>query len=233
MITAQFSEALGFAADLHRQQVRKGTSIPYISHLLAVSALVLEHGGDEDQAIAALLHDALEDQGASYPGGVNGLREAIRGRFGARVLRLVEGCTDADQHPKPPWLDRKRAYIEHLAEVSDDVLLVSLADKLHNAKSILTDLHRHGESVWARFNAGQEGTLVYYQSLSDIFEYRAFSASPRLLSMTEEFKQVVTALYEQAGKANRHSLGNGSGQPGSAGLVEQALARLDEYAKRH
>src|SRR5439155_24453621 len=110
-----------FASHVHAAQVRKGTPVPYVAHLLAVAAIVLEHGGTEDEAIAALLHDAIEDQGGAA------MREAIRARFGDAVVEIVDGCTDADVHPKPPWVERKEAYIAHLAEASPSIILVSAA----------------------------------------------------------------------------------------------------------
>jgi len=144
--------------------MRKGTNVPYVAHLLGVTALVIEDGGDEDQAIAALLHDAVEDQG-----GMTTLEE-IRSLFGYRVADIVAGCTDSFQTPKPPWKIRKEGYLSHLSEATEDVRLVSLADKLHNARSILHDLKKDGGSVWKRFNGGKEGTLWYYNSLLNIFE---------------------------------------------------------------
>src|SRR5437660_4807656 len=125
-LTARFEEALTFATQLHAQQVRKGTRIPYVAHLLAVTALVLENGGDEDEAIAALLHDAIEDQGGAAT------REEIRRHFGNRVVEIVDGCTDAEVIPKPPWRPRKETFIAHLREASASVRLVVASDKLHN-----------------------------------------------------------------------------------------------------
>ena len=132
-MTSRFEHALVFAAQLHREQRRKGSNVPYVSHLLAVSALVIEHGGDEDQAIAALLHDAIEDQGGPKT------RDEILRRFGERVTGIVEGCTDSQTIPKPPWIERKLAYIAGISEKSPSVQLDCAADKLHNARSILMD----------------------------------------------------------------------------------------------
>ncbi len=162
-LSARFERALVYAFQLHRNQTRKGTNTPYIAHLLGVAALVIEDGGDEDQAIAALLHDAVEDQG-----GLATL-EKIRAEFGDRVARIVEGCTDAVTLPKPPWRRRKEVYLNHLAEAPAEVRRVSLADKLNNARSILADLRQIGDDVWKRFNGGKEGTLWYYRSLVSIF----------------------------------------------------------------
>ena len=147
---------------MHRDQVRKGTSIPYLSHLLAVSSLVMEHDGDEDEAIAGLLHDVVEDVGRDQA-------PAIAQRFGARVLDIVLGCTDADRFPKPPWRERKERYLTHLDTAPASVLLVSCCDKLHNATAILHDLERIGPAVFERFTAGREGTLWYYRRLADTF----------------------------------------------------------------
>jgi len=158
----RLGEATGLAFRLHGTQRRKGTDIPYVAHLMAVSALVLEHGGDQDQAIAALLHDAIEDCGPEH-------EAEITHRFGARVAAIVRGCTDADVTPKPPWRARKEAYIAHLADAPADVLLVSACDKLHNARAILGDLRAEGAGVFDRFNGGRDGTLWYYATLAERF----------------------------------------------------------------
>lgn len=163
VLSARFEEALVFAARLHINQKRKTTQIPYISHLLSVAALVLEDGGDEDQAIAGLLHDAVEDQGGKAT------LEEICKRFGERVAFIVESCSDTFESPKPPWKERKDKYLAHLGEAPSDVRRVSLADKLHNARSILASLQKDGDAVWNRFNGGREGSLWYYQKLVQIF----------------------------------------------------------------
>lgn len=155
----RFMEALAYAATLHNDQLRKGTDIPYVSHLLAVSALAIEHGADEETAIAALLHDAIEDQGA-------GVRIPIREKFGPRVLAIVEGCTDTDVHPKPPWRQRKEAYLKHLRQADESTRLVSACDKVHNARAILRDFESVGTAVWERFNAGACEQAWYYGSLA-------------------------------------------------------------------
>ena len=162
-LTDRYNDALGFAESIHRTQYRKGTSIPYISHLVTVSALTLENGGDEDQAIAALLHDAVEDQG-----GEARLIE-IESRFGKKVAQIVADCTDAWVEPKPPWKERKVAYIRGLSKKSKTSLLVSLADKTHNAEAICQDYEEIGDNLWQRFNAGKEGTLWYYSELAEAF----------------------------------------------------------------
>jgi (p)ppGpp synthase/HD superfamily hydrolase len=164
LLGARFHEALVYAAQLHGTQTRKGTGIPYIAHLLGVTALVLEAGGDEDEAIAALLHDSAEDQG-----GQKTLAE-IRQRFGTRVAEMVDGLTDTYDCPKPPWRQRKESYLAHLRHASPEVRRISISDKLHNARSIIADLHINGESVWERFKGGKEGSLWYYRRLVEIYQ---------------------------------------------------------------
>ena len=186
-LTTRFDEALAFTSRLHAPQVRKGTAIPYLSHLLAVAGLVLESGASEDEAIAALLHDAVEDQGGAAA------REEIRRRFGDSVVQIIDGCTDADVIPKPPWRERKEKYIAHIREASPSVRLVSAADKLHNARAILADYRVMGEALWDRFNGGKEGTLWYYRSLVEVF--RQVSDSTPLV---EELDRVVTELERLA-----------------------------------
>jgi (p)ppGpp synthase/HD superfamily hydrolase len=163
-LNTRLEEALIFAARLHAGQKRKGKDLPYISHLLGVAALVFEAGGDGDEVIAALLHDAVEDQG-----GIETLQE-IQRRFGERVAMIVEGCSDSLSTPKPPWLERKASYLIHLRSAPFEVRRVSLADKLHNARTILSDLEEHGDATWSRFNGGRQGSLWYYQSLVEIFQ---------------------------------------------------------------
>ncbi|XWK89054.1 MAG: HD domain-containing protein [Phormidium sp.] len=181
-LSHRFEQALVYATQLHAHQVRKGSDIPYISHLLSVAALVLEDGGDEDEAIAALLHDSIEDCGGAET------RQAILMLFGERVTNIVDGCTESDVIPKPPWRDRKLLYLEKMRDASPSVLRVSLADKLHNARSILTDLYRHGDAVWHKFNAGKEGTLWFYRSLIEIYE----AATNNFL--LDELKRIVDLL---------------------------------------
>lgn len=161
MLTERFDEALQLAASLHRGQVRKVSNIPYVAHLLAVTALVLEHGGDEDEAIAALLHDAVEDQG-----GIETAR-AIRTRFGDRVADCVLACSDSTDQEKEAWSLRKERYIASLAAKPADALLVTSCDKLHNARSILADMEEIGPAVFDRFTAKRDGTLWYYRALAD------------------------------------------------------------------
>jgi (p)ppGpp synthase/HD superfamily hydrolase len=159
----RFWRAFLFAAEQHSGQTRKASTIPYIAHLMGVASLVLEAGGDEDLAIAALLHDVVEDCGGAP------MLKQVRRRFGKRVAHVVDGCTDADTEPKAPWRERKEKYLRHLKTADADTLLVSAADKLNNIRSILSDYRAIGESVWSRFNAGREGTLWYYRTLRDQF----------------------------------------------------------------
>ncbi len=152
-------DAFALMYELHRTQVRKGSHVPYITHLMGVAAIVGRYGGDEDQFIAALLHDAVEDQG-----GLETL-ERIREAFGDTVAAYVEGCTDADTEPKPPWQERKEQFIASMAHASPDQRLIVAADKLHNARSIVSDMHEWGNGVWKRFKGGREGTLWYYSEM--------------------------------------------------------------------
>jgi (p)ppGpp synthase/HD superfamily hydrolase len=163
MLTDRYDEAFRYAHELHGRQKRKGGPIPYISHLMIVSALVIENGGNEDQAIGALLHDAAEDQG-----GVPTL-EAVRHRFGDVVAEIVSDCTDSWEEPKLEWWPRKEAYLAELPAKPPRSLLVSLADKTHNAEAILSDYRVLGDALWDRFTGGAAGTRWYYQSLAKIF----------------------------------------------------------------
>ncbi len=163
LLGPRFLRAFLFAAEKHKHQTRKASSIPYVAHLMGVASLVLEAGGDEDLAIAALLHDVVEDCG-----GAPMLKE-VRRRFGSRVAKVVDGCTDSDTYPKPPWRERKDKYIARLKTENDDTRLVSAADKLNNVRSILSDYRAIGDEVWSRFSGGREGTLWYYRALLDEF----------------------------------------------------------------
>ncbi len=183
----RFEQALVLAHQLHAAQTRKGTTLPYIGHLLAVTSIVIENGGSEDEAIAALLHDAIEDAGGDP------VRKVIREGFGENVLEIVEGLTDTDQTPKPPWRARKEAYIAHLGEASASVVLVSLADKIHNAGSILRDLRKEGDSVWSRFTGDKEGSLWYYRSLLE-----AFRARGQFTALVDDLERIVTELERLA-----------------------------------
>ncbi|MGB3508986.1 MAG: HD domain-containing protein [Microcoleaceae cyanobacterium] len=163
-LSNRFEQALILATQLHANQVRKGGDVPYISHLLSVAALVLEDGGDENEAIAALLHDAVEDQGGEKT------RELIRQQFGERVVSIVDSCTESETIPKPPWQERKLRYLEKMRGASTSVLRVSMADKLHNARSTLADFYREGDTVWHKFKGGKKGSLWFYRSLLDIYQ---------------------------------------------------------------
>jgi (p)ppGpp synthase/HD superfamily hydrolase len=181
-LSDRFQEAFNFAFKLHRNQIRKGSHIPYITHLMAVAALVLENGGDEEEAIAALLHDAVEDQG-----GLETL-EQIRSRFGESVAYIVKECSDSFSTPKPPWRERKLNYLNKLESASPSVLRVSLADKLHNIRSLLSIYLQDGEEIWERFRGGKEGTLWYYHQLSRTFQLHGENI------MLSEFNDVLNRL---------------------------------------
>jgi (p)ppGpp synthase/HD superfamily hydrolase len=194
MLTDRFSEALCYCAGLHDGQTRKATPVPYLSHLLAVASLVLEHGGDEDEAIAALLHDAIEDQ-AEHHGGAEALRAEITARFGPGVTAIVDACTDAEVMPKPPWRERKERYIRHIRESgSPAVHRVSCADKLHNARAILLDFRSQGDALWDRFNVSDpDQHLWYYRSL--VSAYRdAGHAPPGLVAELDRTVQELESL---------------------------------------
>jgi len=184
----RLQRAFRYAAEKHAGQTRKQTSVPYLSHLMAVASLVLEAGGDEDMAIAALLHDVVEDCG-----GTPRLRE-IRKQFGSRVAKIVEGCTDTFVDPKPEWLQRKKDYLREVRHADRETRLVSASDKLHNVRTILADYRRDGEGVWERFTGKKEGTLWYYRALSD--EYRRRSPN----RITRELEIAVTELESAAGR---------------------------------
>lgn len=196
-LTSRFDEALVWAAELHRDQRRKGSDIPYVSHLLAVAALVIEHADDEDEAIAALLHDAIEDQGGLR------VRDEILHRFGEGVTEIVEGCTDSHADPKPPWKDRKEAYIAGIGKKSASVRLVSAADKLHNARCILSDYRVLGDEVWQRFQAGKDETLWYYREVT-----AALIRSGRT-PLIDELERVVGEIERLAGFAVGDSASDG------------------------
>jgi (p)ppGpp synthase/HD superfamily hydrolase len=186
VLTERFEKALLYAARLHATQVRKGSGVPYISHLMAVAALALEYGGGEDEAIAALLHDAVEDQGGEPT------RAEILQRFGPRVTAIVDGCTDTDQSPKPPWRARKEAYIAHVRTASASVRLVSACDKLHNARSLAADYRTRGKALWSWFQGGRDGTLWYYRALVGAFESNGKTA------LIEELNRAVHELERLA-----------------------------------
>src|SRR5579862_2273849 len=187
----RFLRAFLFAAEKHKGQTRKASTIPYIAHLMGVASLVLEAGGDEDLAIAALLHDVVEDCGGKP------MLEEVSRRFGKHVAHVVEGCTDDDTGvvPKPAWRERKETYLRHLRAADADTRLVSAADKLNNVRSILSDYRAVGESVWSRFHGGREGTLWYYRTLRDVF------LRHKRNRITRELELAVNELESLAGKA--------------------------------
>ena len=194
-LTDKFTDALRLAHRYHADQWRKGTGIPYFSHLLQVAGLVIEAGGDEDQAIAGLLHDAVED--AEDRSEAEARRKEIRAEFGARVVDLVDGCTDGnpDEKEEMDWIDRKLRYVGHVeVEADEDVLLISVADKLHNARAILRDLRAEGPGLWSRFSGKKLGSLWYYRSLVDAYRARG------LATYVGELDEVVTAIERESGR---------------------------------
>lgn len=186
-LTARFDDALKYAHDIHRDQVRKGTQSPFISHLMGVASIVLDDGGGEDEAIGALLHDAAEDQGGRPR------LEEIRTRFGDAVAKIVEDCTDSWQTPKRAWIDRKREYVEHAGSLAPASLRVSSADKVHNAYAILRDLRNSGDQVWERFNAPADDVVAYYESLVKAFRH---AGGGRLV---DELDRIVRGIQREMG----------------------------------
>lgn len=187
----RLQRAFRYAAEKHAGQTRKQSAVPYLSHLMAVASLVLEAGGDEDMAIAALLHDVVEDCG-----GMPRLRE-IRKQFGRRVANIVEGCTDSFGEPKPDWVERKKGYLREVKHADIETRLVSASDKLHNVRTILADYRQHGEAIWTRFAGKKEGTLWYYRALSDEYQRRSPNRN------TRELEIAVAELELAVGKKPR------------------------------
>jgi (p)ppGpp synthase/HD superfamily hydrolase len=184
----KFQEALAYAADLHNTQTRKASEVPYVGHLLSVAGLVIEADGTETEAIAALLHDAAEDQGGEAT-----LVE-IEQRFGKTVASIVGECSDTVVTPKPPWRESKERYIADLNTVSDSTIRVSLADKLDNARAILRDFRRHGSTLWQRFNTDDPHEhLWYYSSLLEVYRRRSDSW------LVDELERVVRTLEDEIG----------------------------------
>ncbi|HEX8459284.1 MAG TPA: HD domain-containing protein [Pyrinomonadaceae bacterium] len=180
----RFLDALNYAATLHAGQVRKATSIPYVAHVLSVAGIAIEHGADEDEAIAALLHDAPEDCGGLA------VLEEIRARFGERVAGIVGACSDTFETPKPLWVERKVRYIAHLRTASPSARLVSMSDKLHNARAILSDYRQLGDAVFARFKRGESHSVLwYYRKLAD-----EFNATDSPSPLAQELARVVAEL---------------------------------------
>ena len=187
-LSPRFEQALTYASIVHAGQMRKASFVPYLSHLLSVTGLVLEYGGDEEEAIAALLHDAVEDAGGQ------GRLADIRQRFGDRVAEIVLGCTDTDTTPKPPWQARKEAYIAHLEQVSSSARFVSCCDKLHNCRSIIGDLRLVGDEVWKKFTGKRDGTLWYYTTL--LTEYQRLDVCQPLVDELARTVQTMQSLAD-------------------------------------
>ncbi|MCJ8280561.1 MAG: HD domain-containing protein [Rivularia sp. ALOHA_DT_140] len=181
-LTNKFEQALIYATQLHVNQNRKVDKIPYISHLMSVSALILEAGGNEDEAIAGLLHDAVEDQGGKAT------RQEIIQKFGEKIIEIIDGCTESDITPKPPWRERKIQYIENIRNGSDSVKLVSLADKLHNARSLLIGYGNKGDKLWDYFSGTKEDKLWFYGELLEIYK------QGRVNFMTVELERILDEL---------------------------------------
>ena len=186
ILSSRFPDALVYAAELHADQRRKLSGVPYVAHLLGVAAIALEYGAGENEAIAALLHDAVEDQGGAAA------RDAIRRRFGAEVAAIVDECSDTDVTPKPPWRQRKDAYIAHLRHASASARLISAADKLHNVRSLLHEYRLRGESLWESFRGGRQGTLWYHRAVLDTL--KEIDPSP----LVAELDRAVTQLEQLA-----------------------------------
>jgi (p)ppGpp synthase/HD superfamily hydrolase len=190
-LSPRFTAALEYAAGLHAEQPRKISGAPYLAHLLGVAAIALEYGGNEDEAIAALLHDAVEDQGGAAT------LEEIRRRFGDEVAAIVDGCTDSATTPKPPWQKRKEAYLASLRHASASVRLVEAADKLHNARAILQEYRLRGEALWGYFRGGRDGTLWYYREALGALRHSGVTP------LVEELDRVVAEL-ERLADTNVH-----------------------------
>jgi (p)ppGpp synthase/HD superfamily hydrolase len=217
-VTTRIADAVEFAVRAHGDQVRKGTSIPCVSHLFGVAALVLEGGGDEDLAIAGLLHDVLEDTAATVA--------QVEKAFGPRVAAVVVGCSDTLQRPKPPALERKRLYLEHLEEADADTLLVSLADKLHNARTLLLDFRTEGWCVFERFKLSREETLWYYGELVKIYSRRKPGA------LADELKRVVADFAVKQPPFNRPTRTRSGSYRSRAGVTRRVAARSVAQAGR-
>jgi (p)ppGpp synthase/HD superfamily hydrolase len=195
MLTERFEQALIFASRAHARQKRKGCDVPYLAHLMSVAALVLEHGGHEHQAIAALLHDAVEDQGGPA------MHKQITEAFGPQVASIVDGCTDAVETPKPPWLSRKRRFIDRLHSEPPDVRLVVTADKLHNVRTILSDFRLHGPPTFTRFRGGLHGTVWYYRAVTDALRAAQSPVAPPMLDELERNVAELERLTRVPGRS--------------------------------
>ncbi len=201
MLGERFRRALDLTFELHRAQSRKGSGAPYLGHLLGVASIVIETGGSEDEAIAALLHDAAEDQGG------HATVERIRAEFGDPVAAVVEECSDSFGEPKPPWRERKQAYLERLDGASEAALAVSLADKLHNMRTIVVDYRAVGESLWVRFNADRDEVLWYYRSLAAAFaRLRPGPLATELGGSVSEVERLIEKASAGSAKAKNHGM---------------------------
>jgi (p)ppGpp synthase/HD superfamily hydrolase len=189
--TGRFESAMAYAHQVHKDQRRKGTGIPYIAHILGVTSIAIEYGANEDEAIAALLHDAAED------GGGESTLAFIRAQFGDAVGDIVLGCSDSlveDPEDKLPWLERKENYLAHLENASQSVCLVSAADKLHNVRSIIRDYREHGDDIWNRFQGKRDGTLWYYETVAHTLLRRYFT------QLTRDLQEAVDELLKITSK---------------------------------
>jgi len=186
-LNGKFEQALLLASDLHQNQIRKGSSIPYLSHLLGVTSIALRFGASEDEAIAALLHDAVEDQG-----GAPTLKK-IEDQFGNTVARIVMGCSDSNQTPKPPWHQRKQTYLNHLMSAEESIVFISAADKLYNAQDCIYTHHEIQEQLWNLFSAPKEDTKWYYRSLAEIYQSRKMDC-PRIAPLLNEVISTIEEL---------------------------------------
>jgi GTP pyrophosphokinase len=194
MLTPRITDAFAYAFSVQGQQTRKGTAVPYMAHLMGVTALVLHYGGTETEAIGALLHDAAED------GGGHPRLADIHTHFGPDVARIVDGCSDSFDTPKRPWLERKKAYVARVPDEPASVILVSAADKIHNVTSIINDYRHHGETLWTRFNkdAGKAGTVGYYRGL--VTAYRANGHHPQVITDLDEHVTTLETLCDTRGE---------------------------------
>ncbi|MBX3118294.1 MAG: HD domain-containing protein [Fimbriimonadaceae bacterium] len=190
-LTERFQEALRFANEVHSRQVRKHKDVPFIAHLLGVCSIVMEYGGDEDEAIAALLHDAPEDQGGQP------MLDEIRAKFGDVVADIVEEASEPLHLGKASWPTRKQAYIEAIATRSQSGCLVTLADKIHNVQSLLMVLELDGDKMWQAFSASKDDSIGFYRRLADAFEERC-KEFPELRLMSRRFHGLVELLCEEA-----------------------------------